>query len=147
LYYCLSLFGELVLRRSKIEDLIKVAVSISAQHQSKVVQVIEAKKARFEVRWEFHNDTVQRARAQSERLDGYLDGFADGVLIALEIPSGCVYQKFRSHVVVRNLGKEKAIRLANIIGELYRPLSRKNGGVYLKRQGLTPHFRYGGIGS
>jgi hypothetical protein len=112
-----------------------------------VVEVIEGKKARFEVRWEFHNDTVQRTRAQSERLDGYLDGFADGVLVVLGISSDCVYQKFRSQVVVRNLEKEKAIRLADIIGELYRPLSRKNGRVYIKRQGLTSHFRYGGIGS
>lgn len=112
-------------------------------HQSQIFKVVEGKKTKFEVQWNLHGDkAVKKSRAQSERLDGYLDGFTDGVLIALGISSKNVYQKFSSQVVVRNLERETAIRLAGIIGELYRPINHQKFNICtLREQGRTCHIQ------
>lgn len=105
-------------------------------------------KARYAVQWDLHGDkAVNESRAQSERLDGYLDGFTDGVLIALGISGENVYKKSSSQVVVRNLGRETAIRLARIIGELYRPINYQKIGICtIREQGRTCHYRHDGVG-
>lgn len=118
------------------------------QHQSKISKVVKRMKTRYAVLWDLHGDkAVNKSRAQSERLDGYLDGFTDGVLIALGISSENVYQRFSSQVIVRNLGRDSAIRLARIIGELYRPINYQKVGICtIREQGSTCHYRHDGVG-
>lgn len=78
---------------------------------------------KFEVHW--NNHAVLRMQSiinQSQMLDGYIDGFTDGVLIALGIDKGDIYRRSRSQGTVINLHQATAFRLAKSIDKLYGPL-------------------------
>lgn len=95
---------------------------------------IKMKGSAFEVHWDFRSapDTLT-IRTECERLDGYIDGFMDGVLATLEIPLKDIYLMGCSKGAIKELDQQLAIKLASILAKLFLPL------VTLEQEKLRTH--------
>ncbi|WP_025128606.1 hypothetical protein [Pseudomonas sp. PH1b] len=93
-------------------------------HIEQTEEILIIKKGTFfEVRWDYQNAPyILALRIQCERLDSFIDGFIDGALAALEIPTKNIYRKGCSIGTAKNLEEHVAIKLATIITDLFSPL-------------------------
>ncbi|WP_343177859.1 hypothetical protein [Pseudomonas sp. 4810-S13] len=93
--------------------------------QPELPKQIEIRKVggSFEVHWDYQktqNTLAQRTRC--ERLDGYIDGFIDGTLVALEIPASNVHRACSSKGSVVGIQSRSAAKLGKAISEIFHPL-------------------------
>lgn len=95
------------------------------QGQPELPKQIEIRKVggSFEVHWDYQktqNTLAQRTRC--ERLDGYIDGFIDGALVALEIPAADIHRTCSSKGSVVAIQSRTAAKLAKALAEIFHPL-------------------------
>ncbi|WP_085597441.1 MULTISPECIES: hypothetical protein [unclassified Pseudomonas] len=90
-------------------------------HQEEVL--IRKKGAFYEVHWNYQNaPDALTLRLQCERLDGFMDGFIDGALAALEIPTQSIHRFGCVTGTAKNLEESIAIKLATILSDMFRVL-------------------------
>ncbi|OAE13586.1 hypothetical protein AZH11_02805, partial [Pseudomonas simiae] len=84
--------------------------------------------------WDFRSapDTLT-LRTECERLDGFIDGFMDGALVALEIPLKDIYLMGCSKGAIKELDQKLAIKVASLLAKLFLPL------VTLEQEKLRTH--------
>ena len=102
--------------------------------------IIEVKKngAKFEVHWDYqHAPETQVLRTQRDRLDGFIDG----VLVALDIPSKNAVCAVALTGVVKRLEESTTIKLAKILTDLLHPLVTAEHKKQAKHANL-PHVKY-----
>lgn len=102
--------------------------------------IIEVKKngSKFEVHWDYqHAPETQVLRTQCDRLDGFIDG----VLVALDIPSKNAVCAVALTGMVKRLEESTAIKLANILTDLLHPLVTAEHKKQVKYANL-PHVKY-----
>ena len=102
--------------------------------------IIEVKKngSKFEVHWDYQDSPeTQVLRAQRERLDGFIDG----ALVALEIPSKNAVCAIALTGIVKKLDESTAIKLAKILTDLLHPLVSAEYTRQVKNANL-PHVKY-----
>ncbi|MFL1493557.1 hypothetical protein [Pseudomonas antarctica] len=95
------------------------------QGKSELPEQIEIRKVGdcFEVHWDYQkNQNTLAQRARCERLDGYIDGFIDGALVALEIPGPNIHRVCSSKGSVVGVQIIAAVKLAKILADIFFPL-------------------------
>lgn len=77
---------------------------------------------RFEVSWDYQSAPDGMARlTQCERLDGYVDGFIDGLLAVLEVPARNIHRSSSSKCIISDLEGHTALKFEKILNELFQP--------------------------
>lgn len=93
------------------------------EHQEDIL--IRKKGAFYEVHWNYQSaPNMLSMRMQCERLDGFMDGFIEGALAALEIQTQNIHRTGCLIGTVKNLEESAAIKLATILSDILRLLLR-----------------------
>ncbi|MBM9486995.1 hypothetical protein JBE38_13775 [Pseudomonas sp. ICBG1301] len=93
---------------------------MSRQPETPAKIQVKANGGSFEVHWDFRNapDTLT-LRTECERLDGFINGFIDGALVALEIPLEHICLTGSSKGTVKELDQNLANKVASIVENLF----------------------------
>ena len=77
---------------------------------------------RFEICWDYQSAPEGMARlTQCERLDGYVDGFIDGLLAVLEVPAKNIHRSSSSKCIISDLEGHTALKLEKLLNGLFQP--------------------------